>query len=223
LHGVEDGGLLEVYIFESVRIQAAAMDKFLLEQLVQQLKYNGAAFEEGLTDAEIQNIEAKNGFFFPSDLKAFLQYALPVSIEQHGRIDYFPRWRLNPDSLVKTFQKNLLNGIIWQLEHNNRFWLERWGTKPSNLTEAAAIIRRDYETAPILVPVYGHRCIASRPKAAGNPVFSIVGIDIIIYGTNLLNYFKKEFHLKALVAVKSKPIKIDFWQDLWAHNNTPLF
>jgi hypothetical protein len=204
------------------------MDQFLLAQVVKLLKTKGVTFDEGLSDAEIQHIEAKNEFFFPPDLKAFLQYALPVSIEQETfdkrrLTSNFPAWRSKPDTLVKTFQANLLEGIIWSFEHHDNFWLERWGERPAQEADAIEIIRRDFATAPILVPVFIHRCIPSKPRQAGNPVYSIVGTDIITYGMNLLDYFKEEFHLTSIAAVKPQRVKIEFWEDLWVRNNTPLF
>jgi hypothetical protein len=199
------------------------MDKFLLEKVVKQLKSKEVIFDEGLSDAEIQHIEAINEFFFPPDLKAFLQYALPISREQRGYIDYFPKWRSDPATIVRTSQKNVLDGIIWTLENHDAFWLNRWGTRPTNISDAVAIIRRDYETAPLLVPVFGHRYMPTRPRSRGNPVFSIVGVDIVTYGMDLLAYLKKEFQLNDLAAVKSQPIKIEFWDDLLVYNNTPLF
>jgi hypothetical protein len=49
------------------------------------MRDRGIAFDGGLTDAEVEEVEARFGFRFPEDLRAFLQTALP-------RGEGFPDW-----------------------------------------------------------------------------------------------------------------------------------
>ena len=64
-------------------------------------------FDPGLTDAEIESVQRKCGLIFPPDLRAFLQFALPVGIQ-------FPNWREGPD-------EELLRRLGWPL---HSFWFD---------------------------------------------------------------------------------------------------
>jgi hypothetical protein len=51
----------------------------------------------------------------------------------------------------------------------------------------------DVEKAPKLIPVYAHRYLLGEPCAAGNPVLSVWGPDIIVYAADLRDYFLHDF------------------------------
>jgi hypothetical protein len=86
------------------------------------------------------------------------------------------------------------------------------------LSEAIAIVETDFATAPVLIPIFGHRYIPSRPHAAGNPIFSVAGVDIIHYGKNLFHYLDHEFRLDNSISLVSRPPPIDFWDDFLSQN-----
>lgn len=44
-----------------------------------------------------------------------------------------------------------------------------------------------------LIPVYKYRCLVGLPLAAGNPVLSVMGSDIIVYGLDLPSCLQHEF------------------------------
>jgi hypothetical protein len=71
--------------------------------------------------------------------------------------------------------------------------MKRWGARPADSDAAKAIIRRDFVTWPKLLPICSHRYLAAEPCASDNPVFSIVGTDMICYGANLAHYLHLEF------------------------------
>ena len=48
-------------------------------------------------------------------------------------------------------------------------------------------------TAPMLIPITGHRYLLANSLEAGNPVLSVYGSDIICYGSNLRNLLLLEF------------------------------
>lgn len=146
----------------------------------------GVSFTEGLTDAECSAIEAEGRFRFPPDLRAFLQGALPVS---HSFVDW--RGTRGPD-LVRRFEFPF-EGIAFDIEANV-FWLPEWGPKPDALVDALAVARAAFDAAPHLIPIYGHRFIPEDPHEAGNPVFSVMQTDIIVYGADLADYLEREFH-----------------------------
>src|SRR5688572_26160989 len=79
-------------------------------------------FEPGLTDAEIERVEATFGFRFPPDLRAFLQTALP-------RGEEFPDWRSGDETSLRAWLDAPAEGICFDVEHND-FWLPEWGSRP---------------------------------------------------------------------------------------------
>jgi hypothetical protein len=46
--------------------------------------------------------------------------------------------------------------------------------------------------APVLIPLAGNHYMAAEPSDAGNPIFSIVGIDMIVAGCDLDDYLAGE-------------------------------
>ena len=149
------------------------------------LQKAGVVFTEGLSDAECNAIEARGRFVFPPDLRAFLQAALPVS---HGFVD----WRALSDERLANYLDAPFEGIAFDIEVNV-FWLPEWGPRPDVLDDAVAIARAAFDAAPGLIPILGHRYIPDRPREAGNPVFSVVQTDIIVYGASLAAYGETEF------------------------------
>ncbi len=73
------------------------MDAAYLKSVVDGLRVFGERFASGLTDSEVGEIETKYGFLFPPDLRAFLQFALPVSTS-------WVNWR-------KASEKSIRNGL----------------------------------------------------------------------------------------------------------------
>tara|TARA_R110000850_G_scaffold18381_14_gene56126 strand:- start:2047 stop:2670 length:624 start_codon:yes stop_codon:yes gene_type:complete len=159
---------------------------------VELMENRGVHFETGLTDQEVEQTETTFGFRFPPDLRAFLQTALPVRLNQPGRSKVFPDWRAGNQSDLQKRLDSPFKGIVFDIEHN-AFWLDEWGTKPDELQDAMEIAHRYVSQAPTLIPVYGHRYIPATPSAAGNPVFSVHQTDIIYYGLNLWDYWVQEF------------------------------
>ena len=72
---------------------------------------------------------------------------------------------------------------------NNILWPESWGAKPDTAEEREQCVREFVSAAPRLIPVYAHRFLLGEPCEAGNPVLSIMQSDIIVYGADLHDYF----------------------------------
>ena len=112
-------------------------DPDYLKNAVAQLKANGMRFEDGLSDAEIQDAEALYKIRFPPDLRAFLQIALPIErFVENPMVTYtddrFPNWRSRDTEAVDWIQHNLnfpIEALVWAVE-NKKFWLKRFGKKP---------------------------------------------------------------------------------------------
>lgn len=75
-------------------------------------------------------------------------------------------------------------------------------------------LHEDFENAPPLLPLLGHRFLPCEPSKEGNPVFSIWGLDTIIYGPDLLRYLLIETGLEDFKFKDSDCRYIRFWSDL---------
>jgi hypothetical protein len=152
---------------------------------VPRLRSRGIAFDPGLTDTEVAVAEARFGFRFPPDLRAFLQTALP-----RGR--HFPDWRAGNEAELCDWLDLPRQGVVFDVERN-AFWLEEWGPRPETLADAKRCAEQMVAAAPRLIPVYQHRMMPDAPHLPGNPVFSVHQTDIIVYGTDLRDYLTHEF------------------------------
>jgi hypothetical protein len=174
--------------------------------LVGTLRDNSVEFEAGLTDAEIAAAEARFGFRFPPDLRAFLQAGLPCGSD-------FPDWRDGDETALRGWLDLPLRGIRFDIEHNG-FWLDEWGPRPASLSEAQRVASELVTAAPRLIPVFKHRMMPSEPYLPGNPVFSVHQTDIIYYGVDLRDYLIHEFLAREDVGVWPIPEtvrRVPFW------------
>ncbi len=182
-----------------------------LTHIKEKLEKAGVKFAPGLTPAELNRIEVRFGFRFPSDLSAFLGHALPV-------LAGWPDWR-HPER-IQPWIFSPLEGILFDVEHN-AFWMKDWGPRPVDLQAAFTIATMHIGNAPKLIPVYSHRYMPDRPHEAGNPVLSVHQTDIIYYGLDLEDYLENEFgfpknDFKAKRGFANQPAvrKIEFWSIL---------
>jgi hypothetical protein len=188
----------------------------LLADLRRNIEQRGkrVSFEPGLSAQELNRIEQETGVRFPPDLAALLRAALPVSPDAHG----FPDWR----SASAQHLRNLIHGpieeVIWSIEHSTDIWPSVWGARPSGTRAAVAAAEARLSTVSRLIPVYSHRYIPESPHEPGNPIFSVVGYDIVYYGRDLTDYLHNEFggsmtHQDRIV---NEAKHIDFWSDVAA-------
>jgi hypothetical protein len=161
--------------------------------------------EYGLSDAEVARIEARHGFTFPPDLRALLQYCVPVAGQ-------FPKWRGDPAELLKTMARPT-DGLRFEVAHNG-FWADVWGPRPADALDALAALDTRLRDAPKLIPVYGRRYLPALPCEAGNPVFALDGSRVGYAGFDLVAYFKHEFHVPFVEGNEVAPRPIAFWGDL---------
>jgi hypothetical protein len=208
------------------------LDRLTCEALVIAMREVGVIFEDGLSEAEIRAAEAYCDIVFPADLRKFLQTALPV---KYG-FEYFTPWRrIDPSValgeeddrdreggpvLKQNLQEYFHEGFLDDVEFNN-CWNQSWPPKPQDLSNALSLAKEilaDEERVPKLIPIYSHRCMASLPASAGagQPVLSLHGTDIIVYGNDLASYFAEEFGfdpVRPKVNYDEWRITIPFWMD----------
>jgi hypothetical protein len=187
---------------------------WLQHHAVPQMKERGIVFEPGLTDAEVLAAEQKYGFRFPPDLRIFLQVALPVEELNYGRKNSpFPDWRSNKPEDVKYIRYRLSWTKITLSSDAAHCWsTDTWAENIEKIRAAVASVKAELKDAPFLIPVYAHRFIPATPHRAGNPVFSMYGIDTIYYGFDLADYLHNEFEVESPEWAATIPRRfIPFW------------
>lgn len=174
--------------------------------VTQALAASGTArLDPGLSKDELASIERDFGFRFPPDLRELLVYALPVG-------DRWTPWR-GPREQVRRALSWPLEGLLFDVEHNE-FWLDEWGPRPRGLADARRIATEAVASAPTLIPLYAHRYLPAEPFEAGNPVFSVMQTDIIVYGDDLVAYLCNEHGLELPRLPRAQTKQIRFWTAL---------
>lgn len=159
----------------------------------------------GLSSAELDLIEDQLGFELPSDFRHLLSNVIDADKV------LFPWADFSLDRYNEAIDW-VWSGIEFDIDHN-AVWLSRWGEMPAEIEEAKSIARKDFESWPKLLPVYGHRFLPANPCEANNPVFSIMQTDIIYYGSNLADYLVREFCRDVWESELMITRKIDVWSD----------
>ena len=194
------------------------MNQKQVNRIIKLLKEKGISFDSGLTDIELEKIQNDFKINFPSDLKLLLQTELPVS-------SGFVHWRygINSEKGKQEIENRLnwpLKGMLFDIK-NNSFWLDKWGTKPSDFKDQKKIAEDELIKQPKLIPIYSHKYLSSEPSEVANPIFSVYQMDIIHYGKDLMDYFSNEFGIELPVSFGTinTPKRIRFWSDMIDLNN----
>lgn len=161
----------------------------------------------GLSGDELSRVQEEAEAVFPEDLCELLSDCLPA-----GR--GFPDWRRDPASVMAEWRKRLLEGILADVFEENGPWLDEWDERPPDEAEARSIVTELVDAAPALIPIHGHRGIPNEPQERGNPVFSVMQTDVIVYGVDLDDYLRREFHGRRLRPVPDQQREIRFWTSL---------
>jgi len=158
----------------------------------------------GMSEAEIDRTEATYNVRFTPDHREFLRimHALdqpythvePATAEHPGERSQeilFYNWL--------TDETKIRRCLAQPYKDLHQGWLPEWGPKPATEEERAVGFARQFSKAPTLLPLMGHRYMVSEPLQLGNPVLSVWGFDIIVYGWNLRSYLLKELQGYLLV------------------------
>lgn len=162
----------------------------------------GRLWATGYTQAELDSAQARYDLVFPPDLVALLRDRRPVRAYD---------WR-SDDSEIREMLKWPLQGLIFDVENKGLWWPE-WGDRPEAVGARSEVLAKLVGDAPKLIPLVSHRYLPTEPHEAGNPVFSVYQSDVIYYGSDLIDYFEREFVDSGRPL--PRPIKrIRFWSDL---------
>lgn len=211
------GGLREalspyVWMVDLVSRASARVDRLALEAALRSTK---TQLEPGLTEAELDEIEARYGFAFPPDLWMMLAIALPVDPpDVEPGWGMWPNWRRGLDGL--RYDVNWPNeGVLSHVGQGN-FWYDKWGSRPPSRTAAESMARGELAALEPLVPVHSHRYMSSSAKGVGSPVFSVHEIDVIYIAPDLLTYFRQQFggERSSDRLPPAPQVLIPFWSDL---------
>jgi hypothetical protein len=156
--------------------------------------------EPGLHSQILDEVEAALTIKLPDDLRIMMQIVAD------------PGCCLLPD---RSPQKQaeiaewVKRGIRRDVE--NGLWLNSWGNPEETAEGRAARFSAEFPHWPRLVSVYGHRFLPIEPCRPGNPLFSIMQSDIVVYGANLANWLEAEFLGPSFIKEPERDILI--WSD----------
>ena len=166
----------------------------------------------GLPDEVITALEHRWGVRFPPDYRLFLRrlHAADrpegVTLPSTRAVPFAMRPPPEERPFFQTFRfynwvldvEELREYFAWPLEGllesvKSSLWRPSWGERPSSLEARESRVRELVAAAPKLIPIFEHRYLLAEPHAAGNPVLSVYGSDIVVYGADLRDYFAHEF------------------------------
>ena len=178
------------------------------EALYAALVLSKAKIEPGLTEDEIDAVEARFGFQFPPDYGMLLSLGLPTG-------ESWPDWRNGDEALLRDRLALPVDDLVWEISARDLWW-PAWGDRPDSSEVAAAIGRRHLESLAPLISIHAYRYLSSYGDQPGNPVFSYFGgSDIICFSTDLLEYFRDQFSRPQVARTdpRGRARRIPFWSD----------
>ncbi len=170
----------------------------------------------GMTNEQIDSIEAKYRITFMPEHRAFLRILHTIDrkivneYEEEGETktyqkSFFYNWLEDDDEIV--FKLNWPYRTIFDdVLPSQGVWLKSWGTRPASVEERERIFAEWYAKAPKLLPLTSHRFLVSLADLVDRPVLSVYGADTIVYGWDLRLYLLNEItdHLDLYVPVFDK-------------------
>jgi len=163
----------------------------------------GATLEPGLTEHELDRLEAEFDIAFAPDHRLMLSLALPVG-------GVWPNWRQDGARRLRARIAMPIEGVLFDVE-NQGAWFADWGPRPASTRHAIRSARYHLERAPRLVPLYGNRYLPGLADAWGQPVLSVTRTDVVVHGAHLLDWLAHEF---AAGPARAGVVTAPFWRDL---------
>ncbi|WP_298517035.1 hypothetical protein [uncultured Kordia sp.] len=159
----------------------------------------------GMTESEIEQTERKFNIKFTSEHKEFLRILHTIDRKEvytyeddetgeieHREYPFFYNW-LQDTKDIEQYLKWPYETIFQDVVGANKVWLKSWGTiRPKSNEVKEKIFSEWFEKIPKLIPIHGHRFVVSDHTKVQNPVLSMYGSDIIVYGWNMRHYLLSE-------------------------------
>lgn len=157
-----------------------------IKTVIVELERAGVAFERGLSDGELYEIQRIYGIIFPRVWRELYMRGVPSG-------EGFPRWGDFSEenvSIIKSLIRKPYDMLLHDVQHG--FWLPAWGERPG-ADETGTRFAEVTKDAPPLFPVFGHRYAPCLDVVDDPPVISTVGRDTIYYGCDIADYVRREF------------------------------
>lgn len=186
--------------------QTQTLDEFMAEGVGGSSWRTGTQWQIGLDEPRIDALERRWELKFPRDYRQFLSvlnapdrgvYSVgwsddpPYDMRAGDDAPSYFDWQKDDEAIIDALSWPL-EGLLFHVEENS-LWLDSWGERPGNAADVREKVAKLVATAPVLIPITGHRYLLANSLEAGNPVLSVYGSDIICYGSNLKNFLLLEF------------------------------
>ncbi|XP_078180484.1 uncharacterized protein LOC144574396 [Carex rostrata] len=154
----------------------------LASTILSHLISSSVPISPGLTDRELDHLEASLGFTFPPDLRTLLSLGVPSG-------PGFPDWHCR-ESIRAAFDFPLAAASLQVAKSS--LWPRSWGPRPSDPDRALKAARSAIRRSPLLIPLFDRCYVPCRPCLAGNPVFYVTEERVLCCGLDLLDFFKRD-------------------------------
>jgi hypothetical protein len=171
------------------------------------LDYAGDPLDPGLSNDEVERVEARFDFRFAPVHRAFLSIGMP-------RGPQWPNWRRGSLRVLRSRMQAPVDGVVADvLEHD--FWPAGWERRPAADAEREEVARDRLATVPTLVPLFADCYLPAddpRPRA---PVLAVDRTIVSVVGHDLAHYVGRVFAVHD-PAPAGRPLHVPFWSDLAA-------
>lgn len=184
----------------------------------------------GMSEDDILKAEQKHNLLFTPEHREFLKILhTPDKKQSISGVSFFYNWMEEGGVLEKDLNfpfSTLLKYVMREGPHV--LWLKKWGPMPSDPDIRKEIFTEIYSRQPKPIPVFSHRSQIADLSLEEQPILSIMGLDIVVYGWDFQTYLlselssymnwpkRKSEYRKYLYSDRRKHHKdrIPFWGDL---------
>lgn len=161
----------------------------------------------GLRPEEFAAIEARWGFRFADDHRAFLAGGLPIG-------QAWPDWRSRDALAVRDAMNWPVDGLLFDVEHNG-YWHAEWSPRPADEGEAYAAAHAALSRWPVLVPLHGTYYLPAAPDGSGHPVLDVFRSEVTALGADLVDWVEQCFGQGA--GPREPKVVVPYWSSLVQH------
>lgn len=183
-------------------------DRAWAERCVDELSGVGVEFAPGLDEIALDEISTAFEVDVPTELRLFLRAGVPTS----------PKWAkwVEGPGVVLGEAREWIGGTFDFDIRQNAYWHPLFGPRSDDYDAAVERALEFVASAPPLLPVYGHRFLATQPADGPRAVLSVwQAVDSIFYGNDLADYFAHEFRIDRPAWATSEPPPVPVWEDLF--------
>ena len=163
--------------------QTTTLDVFMAEESGGSSWRTGTQWQIGVDEPRIDALELHWGLKFPRDYRQFLSvlnapdrgvYSVgwsddpPDDLREGDDSPSYFDWQKDDEAIIGALNWPL-GGLLFQVEESS-LWLDSWGERPSKVTDVRKKVAQLVATAPMLIPITGHRYLLANSLDAGNPV-----------------------------------------------------